>query len=422
MKGKFVGLIMLFLVSMLAINLVSALPNIDEVKIDGEVAPASLEVERGDEIDIKVRLTATTDEEDIEVEAEILGYEYGDHEPIFDKAHIFDLDANDTTYKTLSLDLPNKMDKDYYDLRVRVGSRTGPTQEIMSRIHLKGVRHEITIKDVVFSPSHEVVGGRALLSTVRVKNIGDKDEEGIKVTVAIPALGLKASDYIDELEADESTTSEELYIRIPTCAEAGIYDVIVTVEFDEGYDSVSMEKSIVIVESEVCDTGDGADDDAEGKTIVTVPETQDVVKGTSGVVYPITITNLAKSSKTYTITVSGVEAFGSYRIDPSNVMVVKGEDAETVYVYVSANDDAAAGEKAFVVNVATDAESKDIALSADVIESSSTTSWSTARKALEIGLIVLVVILIIIGLVIGFSKLKGNEDESDEEPADQTYY
>ena len=417
------GLIMLFLVSILAINIATALPAVDYVKIDGEeVSPFggdTIEVERGQEIDIKVRITAATDEKDVEIEAEILGYEYSDHEPIMDRVHTFDLDANDTAFKKLELKLPNKMDKDYYDLRIQVASRTGPTEEMTYKLHLKGVRHNVVIKDVVFSDDR-IVGGRALLSTVRIKNIGEKDEEGIKVTVEIPALGLKASDYIDELEADESTTSEELYIRIPTCAEAGIYDVIVTVEYDEGYEEVTMEKSIEILENEIC----APIGKKEDKTIVTIPEAQNIVKGTSGVVYPITITNLASSAKTYTITVSGVDAFGSYRIDPSNVIVVKGEDSKTAYVYITASDDAQAGEKAFIVNIATDADSKDIALTANVIEPS-VSAWSKVRKVLEIGLIVLVVILIIIGLAIGFSKLRGREEEEEEpeeEPGSQTYY
>jgi len=421
MKGKLVGLIMLFLVSILAVSIVSALPAVDYVKIDGEeVSPFggdTIEVERGQEIDIKVRLTAATDEKDVELEAEILGYEYSDKEAIMDRVHTFDLDANDTTFKTLSLKLPDKMDKDYYDLRIRVASRTGPTEEMTYNLHLKGVRHAIVIKDVVFSPNDEVVGGRALLGTVRIKNTGEKDEEGIKVSVAIPALGLEASDYIDELEADESTTSEELYIRIPTCAESGVYDVVVTVEYDEGYESVSTEKAIAIVESEVC-----APVVEEGRTIVTVPESQNVVKGTGGVVYPITITNLGKAAKTYTITVSGVDAFGTYRIDPSSVVVVKGGDAKSVYVYVTANDNAQAGEKVFAVNIEADGDSKQITLKANVAEQEAG-GLGKVRTGLLIGLGALVVILIILGFVIGFSKIKSKEEEEpEEELGGQTYY
>ena len=105
-------------------------------------------------------------------------------------------------------------------------------------------------------------------------------------------------------------------------------------------------------------------------------------------------------------------------------VVVKGEDSKTVYVYITASDNAQAGEKAFIVNIATDADSKDIALTVTVVEPS-VNAWSKVRKVLEIGLIVLVVILIIIGLAIGFSKLRRGdeeEEEPEEEPGSQTYY
>ena len=55
MKGKFVGLIMLFLVSILAVNIASALPTIYEIQIDGSsILPGeSIEVERGEELILK---------------------------------------------------------------------------------------------------------------------------------------------------------------------------------------------------------------------------------------------------------------------------------------------------------------------------------------------------------------------------------
>ncbi len=228
MKNTISVLLAVFLVSFLAIGMVSALPAVEKVKINGDVFEPgdSLEVERGDELDIRVRLTAgNVSEDDIEITAEVLGYEYSDHEPIFDRAHTFDLDAGDTTYKDLTINLPYKMDKDRYDLRVTVGTRTGSAFEGLYRLHLKGVKHALIIKDVVFNPEASVESGRALLTTVRVKNIGEKDEESVKVKVTIPELGLSASDYMDEIEDGESETSEELYMRIPECIEAKDYKV-----------------------------------------------------------------------------------------------------------------------------------------------------------------------------------------------------
>jgi len=109
----------------------------------------------------------------------------------------------------------------------------------------------LEITNISFNPSNEVESGRALLTTVRVQNIGEKDEENIKVEVNIPDLGLSASDYIDEIGAGESKTSEELYMRIPECVEAKDYSVKITVEYDEEYETVSVEKMITVT-GDVC--------------------------------------------------------------------------------------------------------------------------------------------------------------------------
>ena len=60
---------------------------------------------------------------------------------------------------------------------------------------------------------------------------------------------------------------------------------------------------------------------------------------------------------------------------------------------------------------------KTINLKANVQKDSS----SSLRNGLEIALIVLVVILVIIGLILGFSRLK-KDDNFDEDGEDKTYY
>jgi len=425
MRGKLLVL-MVFLVAVLALA-THALPAVTNMEIDGNsVSPfggETIEIERGQDLPIEVKIvnSGNSTDENVEIEAEILGYEYNDQEvSLTDRVHLFDLDAGDTAFKSMDLKVPVKMDKDYYDLRIRVASRTGPTQEMLYRLHIKGERHSIEIKDVVFNPANSVVAGRALLATVRVKNVGEKTEDSVKVTVSIPALGIEASDYIDEIDAGDSATSEELYLRIPTCADAGSYQITTKVEYDEKYEVTSDSELINVESSEVCapvSTGNAQPD----KTIITIPASQDVVKGTGGVVYPIMIANLGNSAKTYTISVSGVDAFGTVRIDPGNVIVVKSGETKTAYLYVTASDNAAAGEKAFIVSIATDKETQQIPLTAKVVEPA-VSSWSKMRKGLEIGLVVLVVILLILGLIIGFRKLKGNDESEEESTEGQTYY
>jgi hypothetical protein len=159
--------LMLVMIAVMTVS-VSALPVVEQVRINGNVYEDGdqLVLTRGENADIRVRIAATEDESNVEVEAQLLGYEYNDRESVlFDRAALFDMEAGDVTFKTLKLTLPVRMDKDYYDLRVRVGSRTGPSEEYLFRIRLTGERTKVVIKDVTFNPSEFVSSGRASSNT-----------------------------------------------------------------------------------------------------------------------------------------------------------------------------------------------------------------------------------------------------------------
>ncbi|MFH1409102.1 MAG: FixG Ig-like domain-containing protein, partial [Nanoarchaeota archaeon] len=242
--------------------------------------------------------------------------------------------------------------------------------------------------------------------------------------VSIPELGISASDFIDELEADDkSTTSEELYMRIPTCTEPGLYDVKVTVTYDDGDEIASTTEVIEVREDESC----GQDDDKpvmEQQTVITVPRTQSVAAG-QGAVYPVTISNTGSKTKTYALTVSGIDAWGTYRVDPSNVVVVPAESAKTVFVYVNANEEAATGAYTFGLTVTSGEDSKVVNMEAVVSggsDDNDAAGFGNVKKGLEIALVVLVVVLVILGLIIGFNKLRGDDNDDDEETQGQTYY
>ena len=78
------------------------------------------------------------------------------------------------------------MDQDAYQLRVRVEGRNGETFYNDYDLEVDAPSHELVIKDIVISPENEIKAGRALLTSVRIKNYGDHDEEGVKFKVSIP--------------------------------------------------------------------------------------------------------------------------------------------------------------------------------------------------------------------------------------------
>lgn len=430
MKGKMFGMVAILLLGLVAMTgIAAALPTIEYVKINDEKYESGDKVvfELGDTLEIKVKLQAESgDEENIEIEADILGYEYNDHAEISDSTHTFDMEMNDTVYKTLEVSLPDNAEKDEYDLRIRIGGRTGTAFEGLYRLRLEGARHTLTIKDIVLSPENEVMAGRALLATLRIKNYGEKDEESVKVKISIPGLGISASDYIDEIESGESTTSEELYLRIPSCSDEGTYKVVAEVVFDEGYETVKKETSIDIVKGTTCpSTGsEGAKpDEPKTQTIISVGSTSmDVTKGEGGAVYPMTITNAGSSSRTYILTVEGADQWATTKLSPGSAVVLGPGEMKAVYLYLTANEDAAEGEHLFTVSVKSDsAVLKEIPFTANVSGSANGSDWDRLKRGLFTGFAVLLVLIALIGLIIGFNRLKRGNDE-EEMDKDKTYY
>lgn len=417
MKTKLIGLLTIFLIGILAASsLAAATITINDVEFDDNTLSTGstnvLGVDRGDTFTVKVRATSDQNIDDIQFEAYIRGYDHDDR--IEDITDVFDMKANVSYAKKLDLTLPRRMDQDRYELRIRVEGRNGEEASQTFNLEIDTERHDIVIRDIIYSPEGSVKAGRALLTSVRLKNYGEKDEDSVKIKVSVPDLGISATDYIDELEAEDSTTSEELYLRIPSCSEAGTYDVRVEITFDEGDEKISETSEIRVIADETCEAQSTTAASTAKPTIVYDSTVQDVTA--SGSIYAITMSNPTSEAKTVIIAVNGVDVFGSARVSPSNVMVLGAGETKTAYVYVNANEDATPGQYTFGASISgLGTTSQEIVLSANVVKADT----GNLKKALEIGLVVLVAILVILGLIIGFNKLKSSEDEGEE---GKTYY
>ena len=211
-----------------------------------------LDLERNDDFELRLELFTPVDADDVEIRAFISGYEYNDINPISKRIGPFDLDANVTYVRKLTLSLPDDIDLDDYKLRVEISDRNSDARTTTYNLQINTPRHDMQIEDVILSPGNTVEAGKALLATVRVENKGQKDEDDVKVTVSIPALGLSATDYIDEVEEDEEEETEELFIRLPKCAEAGQYEMLIEVKYNEGHDSVSGTGTVTVLENADC--------------------------------------------------------------------------------------------------------------------------------------------------------------------------
>lgn len=386
-------------------------------------------IDRGQEIEVKVRVEAAEDAHDLQVMAILFGDE---RFLVSDASGNFDLDANERTTVTLRLQVPEVFEADNYFLRVILAGRTGFTKSYNYAVHMDQQRHQLVIEDVFFSSNGgKARAGRSLLPIVRVNNLGEEDEEDVRVEVSIPDLGISAVDFIDEIEADEEESSEELFLTVPSDARPGNYDMVVTVRYDELTRTATQTVSVEVLGEARRDSDDDDDEDEDdqparrsGRTVVTMgPQNQDLVRGEGGAIYPVTLTNEGATSKAYTVGVSGVDTFATVEISPSNVVLLGPGETETAYVYVTAKEEAVGGSHPFTLDIRSGEEVlQQIPLSANVVEPSDEGVGGLTR-GLEIAVIVIVIILVIVGLVVAFTRAKkGDEDEEETAQSGQTYY
>ena len=407
-----------FVVSLLALSMVSALDttNLDwgTIKVNGNVVDNGdiLAVEEGETLEIKIGLEAVSGATDIEVEAEISGYEYDDYESLDDSTHLFDLAANTTKYVNLEVQMPNKLDKDEYWLRLRIMDKNTAAVETVIRLAVEPTRHGVDIKDVAFSPGNTVKAGRSLLATVLLENFGDKTEKDVKVTVAIPTLGVSATEYVDVVDTDNNNIDyedvPEMFLPIPATAAEGEYTVVVTVKYDDLRETVTESYILAVMGNELFQ------DSCEKLVLAIGPENQKVTAGKTAT-YAIALTNAGTCSKAYTLeAVTG--SWGTVTLSDSLVVLESGKN-QVVYldVAVDAQTDAGAHVASVVVSAGNEML-ETITVTANVVASEGNDNLSL-RNGLEIALIVLVVLLVVIGLIIGFSRLR-----KDDEEEEQTYY
>ncbi len=387
----------------------AALPAVlDEVEVDDTTltqnAVNRLSLERGEEYEVRVRFTPTFDIDNAEVRVFISGYEFSDVEDIEDQTPVFDADGNVTYVKKLSIVIPDEVDEDDYKLRVVISDRFG--DELVANYNLKidVPRNALKIEDVVFNPSNAVRAGSALLTTVRIENKGEKEQDDVKVTVSIPGLGVSGTEYVDEIDdGDEEEETEEIFIRVPKCAKAGNYDVNIDVEFSQRHRKVSEQRTMTVLEDETCN------EDSQPQSSITLGNQMQNVASGQTAIFPITVTNAGKTSKTFVVTVPSTD-WATVSITPTSMLVVPAGQTQTVFVNVQVSEDAPSGAHSLVATVASGENRQELTLTANVVG-----QQSKAKGVFEIILIVLVVLLVILGIIIGIGHLRGKEQS-------ETYY
>ena len=432
-------LIALLLVSMLSVmTSVEAADSIGvsivDVKVNGDSISTSdvlkTQFERDSELDVKVQLQtdSLTTAEDVEVAVFLTG----NKDKVSETSNPFDVVSGTIYSKSFTLDVPQRLLAREYQLRVFVSSPNSAPVYADYNLLIDPVENSIAIKEVSFSPNDKVTAGRALTSVVRLKNYGQVTEDDVKVVVSIPELGVQEVDYVNDVEEDETVSSEEILLRIPATTKSGTYNVEVSAYYDDYDEKVKQTYQIQVVgDSKAASAVGGqssvdSSNSVQGKTTITVgPQAQSVARGENGVVYQVTLANTESTAKSYTLLTSGTNDWATVKVTPSNVVVVNPGETKYAYIYAAANENAALGEHVFSLDIKSGSTVlQEVPLRADVLESNSGASWDGVKKALQVGVILLVILILVLAIVIAYQrKFKGSENKSvEDEQIAQTYY
>lgn len=429
---KMLSIFLLLVFSLVTFAGAASALTIQEVKVDGiELAADSqiVHVDRGETIDIDVQLKGgSSDEEKVRVKAWIGGYKYDEVEDISSQFKVL----ADTVYvKNLELEMPEDLDAtEDYTLHVEAYGPLGDEIEFDSLVFtlkVTPVQDLLNIQDVIFNPGLSVEAGNPLYARVRLENMGDNKQEDIRVSINVPALGISVRDYVDELVSDEfcdssdcdddeetSMTSNELMLKIPDNAKEGTYELEILVEYDRLHESVKKVYLLNVKGKELVEDG------KEIKRLVSVDTATKEVDQGKGIIYRFTVANLGSEAEAYNVEVSGVDSWATSRVDPAFVTVASDNTGE-VFVYVSANENAAPGLHMFTVKVkAQDTIVKEFNLGADVKEVQAKTF--NLASILWVIFAVLVIVVVVLGIIL---LVKRSKEDKAEEPGTgeaQTYY
>lgn len=184
--------------------------------------------------------------------------------------------------------------------------------------------------------------------TVDVWNLGDLDQEQVKVMLINEELGLELEEVIRD-DLDEGEKEEVTFVfKMPKDADAKTYELEFTTYYeydddDDEYDEKSDEFHAFLQIEDEC----GSEIPTVRITADLDPETPEAVAGKQ-VIIKTTIENTGDKEQTYIISVSGNSAWSSLTaVDPQTITLAAGA-SEEVSIYLDL-DEAAAGNKEFTI-------------------------------------------------------------------------
>ena len=229
----------------------ASLLSITNVKVNGKTN-GKLSTSDVNEIEVEVSNDYTKNIEDITVTVRILDVDGDDLE---EEADISKLSNGDEDNVTVEFDLSNEdLDEDEYTIEIEVEATDNTDHSDLETQQVKVDREkdDIVITKVDLQDSQVVCSALQTSMDVNIKNVGENNQEGAKITVKNSALGMnlqKANIDLDDYSGSDNDYQATFALNLED-AKQGTYtlDVAVYSEDNDLMDSKEAELQIV------CDT------------------------------------------------------------------------------------------------------------------------------------------------------------------------
>lgn len=213
----------------------TAVIKVDGVTVDG-TTPVS--VVAGEKVSVKLYFDSLENASNVRVKAEI----EGEKVDVDDRTVSFDVESGNRYSKTLTLEIPSELDDEVsgdLELFLKVWNGDYKSESEAITLNVQRPAYSAEVKSV--SVSRTVEAGASLPVDVVLKNVGYNDLEDVYVTVSISELDVEKSAYFGDLVAlesdddddDEDSANGRIYVDVPYGAEAGSYDIEVTVSNED---------------------------------------------------------------------------------------------------------------------------------------------------------------------------------------------
>lgn len=244
------------------------------------------EAQPGDSVEFRVEVKNNfTSAEDLEIEdvvVEVTIEEIDDGDDLEEESAEFDLDAGDDKRGTIRFQVPLEVDEDTYDVIIRAEgddeNNTDQSVEMRLKLEVEKENHLLKITRATLSPAEVSCNRKNVQLAATVLNIGNEDEEDVKVQVLNSDLGVDLEENVGELQAEpneeESRFSNVYSFSVPNDAEAGSYPVTLRVLYDD--DRRKAEETATLTVSD-CGTAapeeEQTGEEEDGVTVITPPPT-----------------------------------------------------------------------------------------------------------------------------------------------------